>query len=205
VVRASTAAPSFFNPETIKIGETQGRKPTEGDFVDGGISPFNNPAFQAFMYATLDGYCLNWATGPKKILLVSVGTGATDPTVNRPFLAAENALKSFLSLMDDCASLQEIMLQLISTSPTARVIDRELGDLGNDLLGGNPLLTYLRYNVDLIGEKVKELCPDLQDSKIESLSAMDAPENMEILLKLGELTAESDVNKSQFPSNFDLS
>ena len=31
-----------------------------GEFVDGGVSPFNNPTLQAFMYATLEGYRVNW-------------------------------------------------------------------------------------------------------------------------------------------------
>src|SRR6185503_19389176 len=57
VIRASTAAPSFFNPEKIQIARGQAdQQPTVGEYVDGGVSPFNNPALQAVMYATLDGY-----------------------------------------------------------------------------------------------------------------------------------------------------
>jgi predicted acylesterase/phospholipase RssA len=205
VVRASTAAPSYFDPEEIVIGDLPDFRPTKGEFVDGGISPFNNPALQAFMYATLEGYRLNWTTGPDKLLLVSVGTGATDPKVKRSKFAAEVAIKSFLSLMDDCAALQETILQWISSSPTARSIDRDLKDLRNDLLPGKPLLTYLRYNVDLREKKVKELNPDLKDSeRIKSLSAMDAPENMEELHKLGKLGAERDIEKSHFSDIFNL-
>jgi len=50
VVRASTAAPAYFDPETITIAKQAGYKVTKGEFVDGGVSPFNNPALQAFMY-----------------------------------------------------------------------------------------------------------------------------------------------------------
>jgi patatin-like phospholipase/acyl hydrolase len=63
VVRASTAAPAFFDPEPITIASPQGADPVLGNFVDGGVSPFNNPALQAFMYATLDGYRLGWPVG----------------------------------------------------------------------------------------------------------------------------------------------
>ena len=50
VVRASTAAPYFFDPETIRIGRgSDGAKPVTGDFVDGGVSPSNNPSLQALM------------------------------------------------------------------------------------------------------------------------------------------------------------
>jgi hypothetical protein len=36
------------------------------------------------------------------------------------------------------------MMQWMSSNPTARLIDREIGDLHNDLLAGAPLLSYLR-------------------------------------------------------------
>lgn len=205
VVRASTAAPAYFDPETITIVEKPDHRPTTGLFVDGGVSPYNNPALQTFMYATMDGYRIGWPTGSDKLLLVSVGTGAVNPAVKRANIAAKQAITALLSLMDDCAALQETMLQWLSSSPTARQIDRELGDLRHDLLSGSPSLTYLRYNVDLRQENVQRLDPSLTDMKlIESLSAMDAPENMEVLHKLGVLSAEQDVNARDFASVFDL-
>jgi hypothetical protein len=107
--------------------------------------------------------------------------------------------------MDDCASLRETLLQWISASPTARNIDSELGDLRRDLAAGAPLLSYLRYNVDLRKENVSQLNPDISDPKlIESLSAMDAPENMQVLHELGKLAAERDVKSTDFSANFDL-
>ncbi len=63
VVRASAAAPSYFDPEKITISRKMGFKDVEGEFVDGGVSPFNNPTLQAFMYATLEGYRVGWETG----------------------------------------------------------------------------------------------------------------------------------------------
>lgn len=205
VVRASTAAPSYFEPEPITIAEIPGHPPTEGEFVDGGVSPFNNPALQAFMYATLDGYRVGWPMGADKILLVSVGTGAADPNVKPSSITAVHALNALLSLMNDCASLQETILQWMSTSSTTRTIDRELGDLRQDLVGQAPLLSYLRYNVDLGKERVQELDPALIDEElIASLSSMDAPENMEVLHKLALTAAERDVSGGDFESNFDL-
>ena len=205
VVRASTAAPSYFEPEPITIAEIPGHPPTEGEFVDGGVSPFNNPALQAFMYATLDGYRVGWPMGADKILLVSVGTGAADPNVKPSSITAVHALNALLSLMNDCASLQETILQWMSTSSTTRTIDRELGDLRQDLLGQAPLLSYLRYNVDLGKERVQELDPALIDEElIASLSSMDAPENMEVLHKLALTAAERGVSAGDFESNFDL-
>jgi patatin-like phospholipase/acyl hydrolase len=48
LVRASTAAPVYFPPEVVRLG----RK--EFIFVDGGITVCNNPAFQAFLMATVE-------------------------------------------------------------------------------------------------------------------------------------------------------
>jgi uncharacterized protein len=52
LVRASTAAPTFFPPEVITI---------EGQafvFVDGGVTMYNNPAFQMFLMATDDRWLI---------------------------------------------------------------------------------------------------------------------------------------------------
>lgn len=134
VVPASTAAPSLFDPETFTI--TRGgsrRKAVEGTFVDGGVSPFNDPSLQAFMHATIDGYRVNRPTGAENILLVSVGTGDADPQQAPATIAAAGAIQSLLSLLDDCGALVETMLQWMSSGtktrlchqhPTIRTLDR---------------------------------------------------------------------------------
>lgn len=205
VVRASTAAPAFFNPESITIARAPGYKSVVGEFVDGGVSPYNNPALLAVMYATMDGYMLAWPAVAEKLLVVSVGTGIADPNVARASIAAKQAINALLSLMNDAATLQETLLQWMSSSPTAKHIDRELGDLRGDLVGGVPRIAYLRYNVDLGVQSVQSLDPALQDAKrIESLSAMDAPENMAILHRLGALAADRDVRAEHYAEGFDL-
>jgi uncharacterized protein len=205
VVRASTAAPSYFDPESITIATAPGQKPAEGDFIDGGMSPFNNPALMAMMYATMDGYRIGWPTGADKLLLVSVGTGAADPAVKCNNIPAADALKSLLALMSDAASLQEIMLQWMSSSRTARTIDREIGDLQHDLVAGAPLVNYLRYNVDLSVAQVQKLDASLTNvEQIQSLTAMDAPANMDVLHQLGVLAAARDLREDDFPICFDL-
>jgi uncharacterized protein len=204
-VRASTAAPDYFDPERITIAEMPNHPPIYGDFVDGGVSPFNNPALQALMYATLGGYHINWPTGEDNILLVSVGTGSSDPSVRRSQIAAAGAFQALLALMDDVATLQETMLQWMSHSVTARKIDSELGTLDGDLIAGKPLLTYLRYDVGLQPAAVRELLNNEADTiPLENLTAMDAPENMDALHRLGTAAGEVKVNGKQFPDVFDL-
>ncbi|MBL9139096.1 MAG: patatin-like phospholipase family protein [Verrucomicrobiales bacterium] len=205
VVRASTAAPSFFDPERITIAKGTGQKSVIGEFVDGGVSPYNNPALAAVMFATMEGYRVGWPMGPDRLLVVSVGTGAADPAVAHAGLAAKQALNALLSLMEDSAVLQETMMQWLSVSPTARSLDRQVGDLSNDAPGGAKLLSYLRYNVSLTDASIRDLDPELKDPKvIEGLSAMDAPQNMGVLHRLGILAAERDIHAAHFPGSFDL-
>jgi uncharacterized protein len=205
VVRSSTAAPRFFDPERIEISRGKaGETPVVGDFVDGGVSPFNNPALQAVMYATLDGYRIGWTTGADKLLVVSIGTGSRDLKVAPAKLAADNALKSLLSLMDDCANLVETLLQWMSTSQTARVIDSELDDLRHDLIAPAPLISYLRYNVALTKAALAQIGMAFDDEKVEGLSAMDDPGNMKTLQEIGAKAAKQQLRAADFPSNFDL-
>jgi hypothetical protein len=205
VVRASTAAPSYFDPERITITNPLNVAPVVGEFIDGGVSPFNNPALMAVMYATLDGYRIGWPTGADRLFVVSVGTGAADPSVKPSKLAAEGALKALLSLMEDCAVLQETVLQWMSSSVTAREFDREIGDLRQDLVGGAAQISYLRYNVSLGADSIRALDPTPPDAgRIASLNEMDAPENMEYLHKLGTLAGKRDVKDAHFGGAFDL-
>ena len=60
LVRASTAAPTYFPPETIRVGTRR------FVFVDGGVTMYNNPAFQLFLMSTLAQYGLCWETGVRK-------------------------------------------------------------------------------------------------------------------------------------------
>ena len=70
LVRASTAAPTYFPPEVVRVGR-------DFIFVDGAVTMFNNPAFQLFLMATSEPYRLVWPTGEDNMLLISVGTGAS--------------------------------------------------------------------------------------------------------------------------------
>jgi predicted acylesterase/phospholipase RssA len=204
VVRASTAAPSFFDPEEITIAQEAGKKDVVGTFVDGGVSPFNNPALQAVQYATLDGYHVNWQMGADQLLVVSVGTGAADAKQAPSSIAAVGAMRALLSLMDDCASLVETMMQWMSASPTARTIDRELGDLQHDLVGGAPLLSYLRYDVALTKDGIDGLGVAVAPDRLPTLAAMDDASNMDLLLTLGTAVGGARVESEHFGASFDL-
>ena len=79
LVRASTAAPTFFPPEQVIFGEGTAKEYLFV-FVDGGVTTYNNPAFLAFEMATASPYAINWKTGVNDLLVVSVGTGSAPRT-----------------------------------------------------------------------------------------------------------------------------
>ncbi|KQP15072.1 patatin-like phospholipase family protein [Pseudorhodoferax sp. Leaf267] len=207
VVRASTAAPHFFDPETIRIGRgANGLKPVDGDFVDGGVSPHNNPALQALMTATMDGYRLNWPVGGDKLLVVSVGTGKANAEVGHAGIlqstAAFHAVLSLAALMHDCSDTVETVMQWLSTSPTARDIDREMGKAVPPL-GGPTLCSYLRYNVLMQSAWCEQhLGEKLSAKALKTLEAMDEPDNIPELDRIGRLAGAKLVKADHFPKGF---
>jgi hypothetical protein len=206
VVRASTAAPYFFDSETVRIGKAaNGLKAVTGDFIDGGASPSNNPALQALMTATMEGYRLGWQTGEDNLLIVSVGTGKADPAVGHANVvegtAAIHALLSLKALMDDCADQVESIMQWLSRSPTARPIDREMG-LAQPPLGGTPMFGYLRYNVLLEADWCAENLGETFTAKVlKGLEAMDEPANIPELDRIGLIAGDKLVKAAHFVGN----
>ena len=210
VVRASTAAPHYFDPETMVISKAdreRGLAAINGEFVDGGVSPFNNPALQALMTATMEGYHFSWAPGPEQLLVVSVGTGKANPALGLSSgLAATagiHAVRSLASLMEDCGDLVESTLQWLSASPTARVIDRDMQRAAPPL-GGTPMLAYLRYNVLFDADWCAEhLQIEKTAKELAALEVMDKPGNIDALDSLGRLAGRKLVHGGHFPTAFD--
>ncbi len=155
VVRASTAAPLAYPPEPVVVG---GR---EFVFVDGAVTPFNNPAFQLYLQATTPEYRLEWPTGTDRMLLVSVGTGLT-PNV-KPNLTARqmNALHSVRTLagtlMGGAVLQQDMACRMIGHTIHGSVIDREIGDLSAGADPGERKFSYARYNAMLTIEGLEKL------------------------------------------------
>lgn len=207
IVRASTAAPTFFRPEMIEIARGQ-----TGRFVDGGVTPHNNPVLQLLLLATLHGYGFRWRTGADDLLMISVGTGAKDPKMSATLrerlarkLSFYDGLTSLAGLMGDCDALNLTMLHAISKSAAPWEIDGEIGDLSSDLLAGRALLSYRRYNVLLTPKwMARELEIEVSDEEARTLFKMDRPENVEPLSRIGASAAERQVDAAHFPPAFDL-
>ena len=144
-VRASSAAPTYFAPQMIDVGQGQ-----RAAFVDGGVSMANNPALTLLMVATLKGFPFHWEMGEDKLSIVSVGTGYS--IFKKQTGEIEEAwMKTWAQsvpdmLMQDASWQNQIVLQWLSNSPTAKYIDMEMESLQDDFIGKKPMIKYLRYN-----------------------------------------------------------
>jgi hypothetical protein len=176
-------------------------------FVDGGVSMHNNPSLQLLFVATLDGYALRWPMGEDKLLLCSVGTGSFLKVKPREKLQRYTNLEwvglLFQHMMYDASELLQTVLQLLSNSPTARQIDRQIGTLANDGIGPTPQIAYLRYDIDLEKKALAELGLDYEETRVEALSQMSDVRNLEELDRIGQKAAAAQVKPEHFPPAFD--
>lgn len=203
VVRASTAAPTFFSPKVVTdVGGGE-----EAVFVDGAVSMHVNPALQLLMVATLEGFTLRWPLGEDRLLLCSVGTGRFRRLVSKEALGHYSNLHWLALLatqmMQDASEMTETLLQWLGRSPTARRIDRQIGDLSGDALTASPALHYLRYEVDLGKEALSGLDLHFDEARIESLRKMSEVRNIADLDRIGAAAAGVHIHPDHFPPVFD--
>lgn len=189
VVRASAAAPTYFVPQKIQV---EGEE-SFGTFIDGGVSLSNNPSLQLFLIATLSEFPYKWKTGENNISLHSIGTGTYRKNydslkVFRKGMVGWGKLVPDL-FMEDANYLNQTILQFLSKSPTARIIDSEILDLKNDLVTTEPALHYIRYNVILDDENLQSLGFSFNESEIESLREMSDAKNKNSLYEIGKRAA----------------
>jgi patatin-like phospholipase/acyl hydrolase len=186
LVRASTAAPTYFPPEVIKLGEG-----LEFIFVDGGVTMYNNPAFQLFLMATLKPYRLEWPTGEDKMLLVSIGTGVA-ANANKNLSPEQmniiyNASSLPSALMFAAQNEQDTLCRVFGRCLNGSAIDREVGDLKEAGMTIPKLFTYMRYNADLSREGLDAL--NLRHIEPQDVQQLDSIEHIPQLQEVGRAVA----------------
>ena len=186
LVRASTAAPTYFPPEEVRIGTRSFL------FVDGGVTTYNNPAFLVFLMGTVGAYRLGWETGADRMLLVSLGTG-TSPHANTNLAAGEmnllyNAGTIPSALMYAALNEQDMLCRAFGRCRAGASLDSELDTMAlapdaeqRDRLPR--LFTYMRYNVELSRDGLAAL--GLDDVMPEHVQQMDSIEYMDDLRRVG--------------------
>ena len=195
LLRASTAAPIYFPPEQIEIS---GNKFI---FLDGGITPYNNPAFQAYIMSTLDEYRLNWKKGEENLLVVSVGTGIT--TLIQPFLKLSqmnflhHATKTISHVLNAVEYQQDMLCRVFGKCLVGHELDSEIGDLiAKEERKEKKEFTYLRYNAQLDEKGLKKL--NLSHLNHKELKQLDAVDKVHLLQEVGEAVAEYEVRIEHF-------
>lgn len=197
LVRASTAAPTYFPPEVVQVGKQH------FIFVDGGVTMYNNPAFQLFLMATLGAYKLGWPTGEDKMLLVSIGTGAA-ANANVDLAPDElnllyNAQSIPSALMFSASNEQDLLCRVFGNCKAGAMIDREVWDLTGEHGRGvvdQKLFTYMRYNAELTKAGLTAL--GLPNVKPENVQQLDSIDHIDELQAVGRAVGERDVKIADF-------
>ena len=206
LVRASTAAPAYFRPETLQWDPKDPDKTFV--FVDGGVTPYNNPAFLMYRMATQSAYNLNWKTGEKNLLVVSVGTGSA-PTTG----AYSNILDTLKELPGNLMYAmqvdQDINCRTVGRCCFGAPIDRELFDMIPMDATGKPLgmdsdagrhFSYVRYNADLSEAGLQKI--GLGDIKSDEVQQMDSVKFIPQLRKVGKVIGQQQVKVAQHLNHF---
>jgi hypothetical protein len=210
LVRASTAAPVFFPPEILQWDPDDPSRTFV--FVDGGVTPHNNPAFLLYRMATEPAYRLNWKPGEQNLLLISLGTGAAESLGATAAAPNKNIISTVAGLpgelMYGIQVDQDINCRTVGRCTYGGLLDREILDLvPREVVAGGtieeqlaapkiPLSTdlgrrflYARYSADLSRRGLDLLgFPKVDPATIQK---MDAVENIETLLEIGRAAGKS--------------
>jgi Patatin-like phospholipase len=182
LVRASTAAPTYFPPEEVTLG------PKSFLFVDGGVTTYNNPAFVLFLMSTVSAYRLCWPTGADRMLLLSIGTG-TNADANASLNAGEmnllyNASTIPSALMFAALNEQDLLCRVFGNCRHGGALDREIGAL---MPQNEPVLpklfSYARYNAELTDKGLADL--GVSGIRPEEVQQMDSLDHMADLTEIG--------------------
>lgn len=210
VVRASTAAPTYFPPHAISIPDPGGN-PQTCEFVDGGVSSYNNPALQVFLEATVPEYGNGWPMGADRMLLLSMGTGFNSMAIDEGKACDYNLLdwaKYMVKELMNEANLQQNVLmhligqrppsarpattELISSGATKGIPDVNALDLISQGLGAQKLLTYQRITIGLTEQRLKAMgLGNINAIKVREMDAADQIDNMK---RIGVAVAKEQVN-----------
>jgi len=243
LVRASTAAPHYFDPEIIAINQDcplpdAVAAPTDrpwtarlsnallersglrrrikidskkyGLFVDGGVTPHNNPALALFHMTQFKRFGLAWAPGPDRLAIVSVGTGS-----HRPLLSFESlgfarfpklAYHALTSLMTDAEMLVLAQMQWMGECLTPWVINSEVGTLADDVPLGGKMFRFSRYDVRLERQWIaRELGLNVSERDLRRYRLMDDPRVVQDIHEIARVAAERQVKPAHWGVSSEIS
>lgn len=205
IVRASSAAPTYFPPHAFAVPDDAGN-PQTYEFIDGGVTSYNNPSLQVFLEATVPEYGIGWPMGVDNLLLMSLGTGFCPVTIPEGKAAhyelldwAQYLLKE---MMNEANLEQNVLMQILGQRPeqdpsigkvsvSGTPSDAALARISSGL-GPTKLVTYQRITVGLTRERLDQLnLPDVDPVKVREMDAVDQIPNMQ---RVGEAVAKEQVH-----------
>jgi hypothetical protein len=214
LIRASTAAPLYFDPEEVVIAEARDRAAAvRGLFVDGGVTPHNNPSLALLLMAQLDAYRLRWKMGTENLTIVSIGTGTHRGRVVPDELGmmktSRLGLRALTSMMNDVHELALTQMQYLGETLTPWRINGELGDMRDEIPPHGKLFRFIRYDVRLElewlyesearREKIRaEFGRDLTETDMIRLRSMDDTTIIPDLYALARIIAAEQVKKEHW-------
>jgi uncharacterized protein len=202
LVRASTAAPFYFDPETLEV--VAGEK--KGLFVDGGVTPHNNPSVMLFLMAIFKAYKIRWTANPENLTIVSIGTGTNRGRVVPEELGMGWTLKmtyhALMSLMNDIQTFALTQMQYLGECLTPWWINSEVGALEQEQPINGKMFRFMRYDVQLelpwiekeLGAEAETvLGRKLTRTDVTRWRSMDDPTIIEEIYKLAQIAAKKQV------------
>ena len=242
LVRASTAAPTFFDPEIIAITKASSHEPvkeiekrleelplasrvwarlltsslmtrlraiygmvsdkgpkkgTHGLFIDGGVSPYNNPGMALLMLVTLQQFGICWDLGANNLSIISVGTGwfRTKLSFNELGFAGplKLAVQAMLSAIGDAQNLALIQLQWLGQTSQPWEINSEIEGVEGNPPPGGEWFRFQRYDVSLELEKLRHFGLHYQEADAIRLQQMDSLGIIKELYDIGYQAAKEQV------------
>ncbi len=172
LLRASTAAPTFFAPERIVLGKQAFL------FVDGAITPFNNPALIAVFTATLPCYRLCWPTSRESLHVVSIGTGHARARLAKLLPQKVNLLDHMkylpTALLGATAVQQDMICRILGDCLYGAPLDSEIGDLHEASLlpPAEQKFSYVRYDAELDASSELSALPTRMRMRLDNLRLM---------------------------------
>lgn len=196
IVRASTAAPYYFEPERIRLFKSE----PPGLFIDGSVTPHNNPTLALLMAATIPAFGWGWPTGEDRLQIVSVGTGSfrvrMDRTARRKS-AVGLAIQALQGVIADAQGHTLALSQWLGRSETPWTINSEIGDLADAPKPGPALFRLWRFDLKLEAEWLEaELGRDIDPETLALLRRMDYPATMELALELARAAAARQIDEA---------
>ncbi|MGB9237193.1 MAG: patatin-like phospholipase family protein [Terriglobales bacterium] len=213
IVRASTAAPTYFPPHAFAVPDKTGQ-PHTYEFIDGGVSSYNNPSLQVFLETTAPEYGIGWPTGVDNLLLMSLGTGYSSVAIQEGKAAHYNLLcwvgYMLKELMNEANLQQNVLLHLIGQRPAPGPDDSLEAEISktpagtpsesalthvSDGLAATKLLTYQRITIELTRERLDKLgLTDIDPVKVREMDAVDQIPNMQ---RVGKAVAAEQVRMAR--------